>query len=63
MTDFGKTVEMPMGMVMAMAENSAAMSAFGVLSETERTEFIGKAKKARTRDEMMKIVGEIAARR
>ncbi|MBE6708468.1 MAG: hypothetical protein E7578_04405 [Ruminococcaceae bacterium] len=59
MADFGKTVEMPMGMVMLMAENPAAMSAFGTLSETERAKFINRAKKARTRDEMMKIVGEI----
>lgn len=59
MAEPGKTVEMPMGMAMLMAENSAAMSAFGRLSETERAELIRRAKKARTRDEMIRIVGEI----
>ena len=62
MAESGKTVEMPMGMVMLMAENSAAMSAFGKLSEEERTELIRRAKKARTRDEMIRIVGEITPR-
>ncbi len=63
MSESGKTVDMPIGMAMSMAQNPDAMTVFGRLSETERADFINRAKAVRTKDEMTRIVGEIAALR
>ena len=59
----GKTVDMPIGLAMSIAQNSDAMTVFGTLSESQRAEFIKRAKSVRTKEEMTKIVGEIAALR
>ena len=59
----GETVEMPMGMAMSIAMNSNAMNAFCRLSDSQRTELINRAKTAKSRDEMAKIVGELAEMR
>jgi len=63
MSEIGGTVEMPMGMAMSIAQNPDAMSAFCKLTDEERIRFINRAKVAHTKEEMTKIVGEIAAMR
>lgn len=63
MTDAGKTVDMPMKMAVSIAQNPDAVKAFARLSESRRSEFINRAKTAGSREEMTKIVGEIAALR
>ena len=59
----GKTVDMPIGMAMSIAQNKEALAVFGTLPESKKTEFIRRAKATRTKEEMTKIVGEIAALR
>ena len=59
----GKTVDMPIGMAMSIAQSKDAIAAFATLPESRKAEFIRRAKSAKNKEEMTKIVGEIAALR
>lgn len=58
----GETMEMPMGMAMSMAANPAAMNTFCRLTDGEQREIIGRARTVKSREEMTKIVEELAMR-
>ena len=48
--------DIPVGLMMTLAENEAAMRRFATLSEQERSQVISQARQAASRDEMKSIV-------
>lgn len=48
--------DIPVGLMMTLAENEAAMHRFATLSEQERSQVISQARQAASRDEMKSIV-------
>ncbi len=56
MKEPGGTFEMPISMVMAMAESSAAMAALNNLPRKKRAEIIERARAARCPAEMNQII-------
>ena len=48
--------DMPIGLMMTLAENEQAMRRFAALSDQERGQVVGQAKQAGSRDEMQAIV-------
>ncbi len=48
--------ELPMGFVMALAGNTAAMQAFGRLPKKEQSQVVAKAKQVSSRQEMNQLV-------
>ena len=56
--DFAK---LPIGFAMALAQNSAAMQRFGIMTEQERSSVLNLAHNARSEEEMIRIVSSIAS--
>ncbi len=48
--------EMPVGLMMTLAENEPAMRRFAALSEQERSQLVNRSMQADSRDEMQAIV-------
>ncbi len=53
--------EMPLGFVMSLAQNSEALECFNALSDEEKQSIINKTSTIRSKSEMRKFVGNIAA--
>lgn len=54
--DFGK---MPVGFSMMLAQNEAAMSRFGAMTDSERAAVLSQAHSARSEQEMAQIVDSL----
>lgn len=48
--------QMPVGFLMALAQNQSATAVFGKMSEAQRQEVIQKARQASSRQEMQQVV-------
>ena len=57
--DQNGTVEMPVAMVMMMAQNEQAIASFGALSDERRNEYIRRAKQAQSSNEMRSVINDI----
>ena len=51
---------LPVGFSMALAMNMNAMNHFSNLSEAEKEEILNRARDAKSRDEMQRIVSELS---
>lgn len=51
---------LPIGFGMALAMNLDAMNHFSNLSESEKEEILNRARDAKSRDEMQRIVSELS---
>lgn len=51
---------LPIGFGMALAMNLDAMNHFSSLSESEKEEILNRARDAKSRDEMQRIVSELS---
>lgn len=52
---------MPIGFSMALAQNEAALSRFGTMTESEKQAILSKAHGARSEREMEQIVASLAS--
>ena len=51
--------DIPVGLMMTLAENEPAMRRFATLSDQERSQVVAQASQAASRDEMQAIVREL----
>lgn len=52
--------DLPIGLMMSLAENEQAMRRFAALSGTERSQVISQASQAASREEMQALVNGLA---
>ncbi len=52
--------DIPVGLMMTLAENEQAMRRFATLSEQDRAQVVARAGQAASRDEMQSIVRELS---
>lgn len=57
--DYMTNGELPLGLAMGLSMNGDAMSRFGSLTESEKEDLIFKAKDAKTKDEMERIINSL----
>lgn len=55
--------DMPVGLMMTLAENEQAMHRFSDLSDQERGQLVSRARQAASRDEMQALVHDLIWRR
>lgn len=54
--------DLPIGLMMALAENEPAMRRFAALPSQERSKVIAQASQAASREEMQSLVRDLAGR-
>ena len=62
MGDFNEPWEIPVGLSMALAENTAAFKSFSMLSPAEQDNIIARASTVQSRGEMRSIIKELESR-
>lgn len=63
MSHFDSFTELPEGFAMALAQDPAALDAFGRLSPEEKAGYVSRSHQVGSRSEMRALVSELGARR
>lgn len=63
MSDFDPFRELPEGFAMALAQDPAAMDAFGRLPHSEKAHYVDRSHQVSSREEMRALVSELDHKR
>lgn len=58
--DYMQNGQLPLGLAMGLGMNTAAMNRFGSMSEAEKEDLIFKARDAKTKEEMERIINSLS---
>lgn len=58
--DYMQNGQLPLGLAMGLGMNTEAMNRFGSMSEAEKEDLIFKARDAKTKEEMERIINSLS---